>query len=67
MRKEVIKSIKVYLCDPKVNTSCKKTSCFEKNGPCYLSQKKRMRSRDQMVLGIFTTGGLLRMKRYEDK
>ena len=40
MRKEVIKSIKVYLCDPKVNTSCKKTSCFENNGPCYLSRYK---------------------------
>ena len=37
MRVEHVKPTAVYLCDPKKNESCRKNSCFENNGPCYMT------------------------------
>lgn len=33
----------LYLCDPKKNKSCAKTSCFANGGPCHLTAREEFR------------------------
>lgn len=40
MKKEIVKPLAVYLCDPKENVYCRKDSCFLNNEGCFLTRKK---------------------------
>ena len=37
---------KAYLCDPAKNTACSKTLCFERGGPCGVTDDVRAAMRD---------------------
>lgn len=37
----------LYLCDPRMNQSCKKTSCFANYGPCKFTKHKEYAVTDE--------------------
>lgn len=54
--------VRHYYCDPKKNTTCKKTSCFMNGGPCMLTIHPEYASSLERVKLI----GLVDKKDFED-